>query len=171
MNLTAMIERMRRFPRSLSVLVETIPPEDARQRGPGGEWSILEIVCHLTDEEEADFRQRIRLMFENPTLEWPPNDPEAWATERRYNQRDLRTELERFAAARSESVLWLHSLESPDWSAFREHPRAGRLRAGDLMVSWCAHDALHLRQVARRLYELAARDAPGFSADYAGAWG
>jgi hypothetical protein len=39
------------------------------------------------------------------------------------------------------------------------------------MASWAAHDALHLRQIAKRLYELTARDAGRYSAGYAGARG
>ncbi|NUP91044.1 MAG: DinB family protein, partial [Candidatus Sumerlaeia bacterium] len=48
------------------------------------------------------------------------------------------------------------------------HPKAGPLRAGDLLAAWAAHDALHLRQIAKRLLDLARRDAGGFKTDYAG---
>jgi hypothetical protein len=38
------------------------------------------------------------------------------------------------------------------------------------MVSWCAHDALHLRQIAKRTFQMAQRDGGRFTADYAGDW-
>jgi hypothetical protein len=38
------------------------------------------------------------------------------------------------------------------------------------MVSWAAHDMLHLRQIAKRLFQIAQRDGDGFSTDYAGEW-
>ncbi|MCP4798050.1 MAG: DinB family protein, partial [Phycisphaeraceae bacterium] len=49
-------------------------------------------------------------------------------------------------------------------------PRSGSLRAGDLLAAWCAHDALHLRQLARRLHELTVVRGGGFDAGYAGDW-
>jgi hypothetical protein len=169
MNLESIIRRMEQFPQALQALAGQPPPEDARQRGPAGQWSILEIVSHLADEEEADFRVRVRLTLEDPEQDWPPIDPEGWARDRRYNERDLSAEFDRFAAARADSLAWLRSLKDPDWRRFREHPH-GRLSAGDLMASWAAHDALHLRQIAKRLYELARRDAPGCDVGYAGPW-
>jgi hypothetical protein len=143
---------------------------EATWKPPSGAWSILEIVCHLGDEEVDDFRTRLRLTLEDPSQDWPKIDPEGWARERRYNERDLGESLERFARERAASVAWLRSLRDVDWSRAATHPRLGSLRAGDLMASWAAHDALHLRQIAKRLHELAAADAPGFDAGYAGEW-
>jgi len=160
---------MQRFPPALQALLAELPPEDARLRGPEGKWSILEVICHLADEEADDFRARTRLTLEDPARDWPKIDPEGWPRDRNYNERDLSAELDRFAAARTESLAWLRSLHEPDWQSTHEHPR-GDLTAGDLMASWAAHDALHLRQIARRLYELAARDAPGRDIGYAGPW-
>ena len=44
------------------------------------------------------------------------------------------------------------------------------MRAGDLLASWCAHDALHLRQVAKRLHQLTDAQAGDFEVGYAGDW-
>ncbi len=44
------------------------------------------------------------------------------------------------------------------------------MHAGTLFASWLAHDALHLRQIAKRMYELAVRDAGSFDTKYAGDW-
>jgi hypothetical protein len=40
------------------------------------EWSILEVVNHLAEEETDDFRLRLRFLIEDPTREWPAIDPE-----------------------------------------------------------------------------------------------
>ena len=170
MDLHSLIGRMEPFPQAVQALLTGLPDADARWKPPTGAWCILEIVNHLADEEVEDFRTRLRLTLEEGEREWPPIDPEGWARDRKYNERDLGESLARFAAARAESIAWLRSLESPDWSRFREHPRAGRLTAGDLMASWAAHDALHLRQIAKRLHELAARDGHGARTRYAGEW-
>ena len=167
-NLLASLER---FARILPMAVADVSVADCRWKPPSGAWSILEIVAHLADEEEFDFRQRVRLILADPTQPWPPIDPEGWAVERRYNEQQLADVVSRFGKLREESLQWLRSLEQPDWSRTHHHPQHGPFRAGDIMAAWAAHDWLHLRQISKRLYELTARDAGDFSIRYAGPWG
>lgn len=173
METQALIERMERFGGVLPVLVEGLDEGRARWRPPSGAWSITEIVHHLADEEELDFRARLRSMLEHPGEVWPPTDPEGWAVERRYNERTLGSGVDRFVRERRESVRWLRSLGYVDWGAAYPHPRVGPVRAGELLCSWPAHDALHVRQIAKRLYELAEVDGrpEGYGVRYAGEWG
>jgi len=165
-----MIDRMAGLPGALEALLGGATEDEAHWKPGHGGWSIVEIVNHLVDEELEDFRTRVRLTLENPGQAWPPIDPEGAAVSRQYNERDLFESLERFAAARIESVKWLRALSDPDWKKTYTHPAIGELRAGDVMVSWCAHDALHLRQIAKRMFELAQRDGDGFKTAYAGDW-
>jgi len=170
MHADRIIQRMEFLPGSLRALLSGLPAGAVRWKPPSGAWSILEIVCHLGDEEVEDFRARLRLVLDDPSRDWPKINPEGWAVERRYNERDMASSLDRFALERGASVAWLRSLPEPDWSLAASHPRLGLLRAGDLLASWAAHDALHLRQIAKRLHELASADAPGFDTGYAGEW-
>ncbi len=170
MNALALIDRMEGFAPSLSSAVACVSDEDARWKPPSGNWSVLEIVCHLGDEEVDDFRARLRSTLEEPAREWPAIDPERWARERRYNEKDLGAAVRRFVTERSASIEWLRSLKSPDWNRAHVHPKFGPMPAGMLLASWAAHDALHLRQIAKRLWELAGRDAGEFKTDYAGEW-
>jgi uncharacterized damage-inducible protein DinB len=163
------VDRLDRFPAAVRAVAAGLPEEEARYRPPSGAWSILEVVNHLADEEAEDFRTRLRLTLEGPTREWPPIDPEGWAVSRGYNERDLAESIERFARERAESIAWLRGLRNPDWSRAHTHPRAGPLSAGELLASWAAHDSLHLRQIAKRLHELAALH--GHGTGYAGDWG
>ena len=164
----AFISRLARGAEALRALVEGLGDEEARWRLPSGGWSILEVVCHLKDEETEDFRQRLRLTLEEPAKEWPKMDPEAWVTERRYQERSLKAELEGFLAERRKSLDWLRGLKAPDWSRAHVHPRLGSMAAGDLLASWVAHDLLHIRQIARLEYEHARALAAPFKPDYAG---
>lgn len=170
MNHLTLIERMAAYPGAVATLIHGVSDEDTRWKPASGAWSILEIVRHLGDEEVEDFRTRVQSTLEDPERPWSPIDPENWAAERRYNEADIDEALERFARERDASVEWLRSLEAPVWSRAWVHPTLGSLHAGDIMVSWAAHDALHLRQIARRLYELVRRDGAGFDAEYAGPW-
>lgn len=171
MNTQTLICRLERFPAALSAAVATASPADLRFKPPSGNWSVLEVVCHLADEEVDDFRARIRFILDRTPGTWSPIEPSAWARDRRYNEQDPASALARFVSERARSIAWLRTLPlHTDWALAYPHPELGPVRAGDLLASWAAHDALHLRQIAKRFWELASRDAPGFSTAYAGEW-
>ena len=75
-----------------------------------------------------------------------------------------------YKGERLRSVGWLRELRSPDYSKAYVHPKFGSISAGQLLGSWAAHDALHLRQIAKRLHGLATRDASPHGVGYAGEW-
>ncbi len=170
MDALLLIARLERFPGALRSLLGGMAEDQALARPDGSTWSILEIVAHLADEETDDFRARLRSTLDDPARAWSPIDPEGSAVERGYRDLDLDETLDRFASERRESVAWLRSLVEPDWTLTHKNPSLGALSAGDLLVSWVAHDQLHLRQIAKRLYELVGRAAPDYSSSYAGAW-
>jgi hypothetical protein len=85
-----------------------------------------------------------------------------------------RQALEGFLVEREASIAWLLSLESPNWNAASE-ARFGPadvllLRAADVLVSWVAHDYLHIRQMNELLYAWNEKQAPPYSVQYAGGW-
>ncbi|MDQ7014315.1 MAG: DinB family protein [Planctomycetota bacterium] len=171
MNMQPIIERMDRFSSVLPALVSGMSQDEALYRPNDSTWSILEIVCHLADEEADDFRPRLERTLAEPQVEWEAIDPEGVAISRRYREADLEEQTARFVAERHRSVVWLMGLGAVDWYRAYQHPKIGPLSAGDLLASWAAHDALHLRQIAKRQYELAAVNAAGFGTAYAGEWG
>ncbi|MFG0326649.1 MAG: DinB family protein [Phycisphaerales bacterium JB037] len=174
MNPEPLVHLLRSTPAALRMLLAHVAPDHARRRGPGGAWSIVEIVHHLADEEIEDFGLRLRLMIEDPAAAWPGIDPEGAVRERDAINADLAEQLDRFAAARAESVAWLEALTAsggPDWSRTYEHPSLGPIAAGDLLAAWADHDLLHLRQIARRLHEIVQAEAAPFGTDYAGVIG
>ena len=91
-------------------LVEGITQEQAQLRPAPDSWSILEVVCHLYDEEREDFRQRLDYTLHKPGEAWPPIDPGGWVTSRAYNTRRLENSLAGFLAERQRSLDWLNSL-------------------------------------------------------------
>lgn len=166
----ALIDRLERFPPALLALVSVFSPEDLGWKPDLDSWSVLEIVCHLVDEETADFRARVISTLEDPTRPWTPIDPEGWTIERQYHTQDLHQKLNLFVDLRAQSLEMLRSIASPDWSRSYRHPKIGDLSAGYMLSCWCAHDALHLRQITKRLHQLALRDGGGVPLDYAGSW-
>lgn len=171
MDAARLIDRLERFPPVLRALCAMASQEDVRWKPSPTDWSILEVACHLADEEREDFPFRLRSTLEDPSRTWPPLDLNGVAESRRYNEQDLGTTLEAFAACRRENMAWLRSLPAEvNWSTAYTHPKVGDLHAGMLLASWAAHDALHARQVAKRLHGMALRDGDPYSIVYAGEW-
>lgn len=172
-NINYHIKSLQRFAKTLPELLDGITEEQARWKPADGAWSILEIVTHLADEEVEDFRTRVKLTLENPeNCQWPPINPVGWAEERKYNQGQLHDSLSRFYIERTKSLEWLISLatKNPQWSNTYNHPEFGPIHAGDVMVSWTAHDLLHLRQITKRLFQLTQINCDNYTTVYAGEW-
>jgi DinB superfamily len=168
MNPTTLIDAMERFAAIIPAVVRNLPDEQARWKPDDKTWSILEIVTHLADEEVEDFRARLDTTLNSRG--WPPIDPVNWAIDRKYNQGRLDDAVNRFVAERNKSVTWLKKiLPQTDWATSTNNPNYPPIRAGDLLTAWAAHDALHLRQLANRMHDLACRAGGDYSAGYAGA--
>jgi hypothetical protein len=142
----------------------------ARWKPEPAQWSILEVVNHLADEEVEDFRTRLDLTLHRPEEPWPKIEPQKWAVVRRYNERSVAESIRRFLDRRAETLTWLGGLAAPDWKRAHEHPRFGPIRAGDLMLSWVAHDHIHIRQLNRLHREYLVSEIADHSPEYAGSW-
>lgn len=170
MELAAAIASLADQAELIPALAAGVAPADARWRPAPDQWSLLEVLCHLLDEEREDFRQRLDLTLHHPAAEWPPIDPEGWVTARAYQQRDPAATLAAWRDERRRSLEWLRGLGAPDLSVARRHPAGFELRAGDLLAAWVAHDLLHARQIVEIRYALTVRAAAPFEVGYAGDW-
>ncbi len=170
MDIADITRRMRGQAASIEHLTRALNDEEVRWRWEPGRWSVLEVLCHMVDEEKDDFRTRVDLALHHPERAWPGIDPEAWARDRAYNERVPAETLGAFLEERARSIAWLRGLEDPDWSSTHVHPRLGSMSAGDVMTSWVVHDLLHMRQIAGILYRLTERDGAPFTGAYAGPW-
>ena len=122
----------------------------------------------MVDEEKDDFRTRLRLAIEEPDATWPPIDPEGWAAERKYNERDFKDSLSRWLNAREQSIAWLKSLGAPDWKSTGLHPKLGPISAELVLANWLAHDLLHIRQMVAVLWANLSVEVDPIGLDYAG---
>ncbi|MBM4422122.1 MAG: DinB family protein [Chloroflexi bacterium] len=170
LSLTSAIARLSANAEAFAALTRSVSDEQARWKPSAEEWSVLEVVCHLHDEEREDFRQRVDLTLHSPATDWPPIDPMGWVTARGYNQRELAPMLDSFLSERRKSVEWLSGLKEPDWSMARRHPVAGTMTAGDVLGAWVAHDHLHIRQLNHLHWQYLAAQVDPVSTDYAGGW-
>lgn len=170
MDANAMIRRLEAGAGMLRGVAEAASEADAARRPADGGWCVREVLGHLLCEEREDFLPRIEAVLAGPDAPWPPLDPEASVRNGGFRDREARSILAEFLEERRRAVARLRALAAPDWERFREHPRAGRLRAGDLLAAWVDHDVLHARQMVRLLHGIVKDDAAPFAVDYAGTW-
>jgi hypothetical protein len=156
-----------RLPRILEALLGSLDAATWRERPAAGEWSPLEIVCHLRDEETEDFGARLRVVVEGGSA-FSAIDPARWVEERRYRDTDPMTALGALAERRAATLVFLAALAPDRLSRAVSHPRLGTLSGLDLLAAWVTHDRLHLAQLAATLARLGARRWAPLRTEYAG---
>jgi hypothetical protein len=132
-------------------------------------WCLLEILCHLIDEEKEDFRMRVRFALANSEGQPPAIDPQGWVTKRNYAVQNFSEKRVEFFSERSESIRWLNSLKNEDWNAYFTHSKFGKFTAHYMLTNWLAHDLLHIKQITRLRYDYLASKT-GENLNYAGEW-
>ena len=150
------------------LLENVTAPDIYWSQGPE-KWCLLEIVCHLHDEEIDDFRTRVRCVLEDPAKPPPSFNPLAWVKNRNYRGQNYHDMLTRFLNERKYSIQWLRSLKMPKWENTYQHPKLGPMSAGLFLTNWLAHDFLHIRQITRLKYDYL-KTTSGINLDYAGKW-
>ncbi|MEQ1904738.1 MAG: DinB family protein [Pirellulaceae bacterium] len=170
MNANESLAHLGRFPRILEALVAGLSDSVWRWKPPTGNWSILEVVCHLRDEEREDFRQRLELTITDPSQPWPKIDPVAAATTRDYQGQVPATVLQEFLEEREKSLAWLRQFKEIPLERAYQHPKVGPVTVGELLASWAAHDLLHVRQITKRIFEAHQEEVRPYPIVYAGTW-
>lgn len=132
-------------------------------------WCLLEILCHLYDEEREDFRARIQHTFEKPAEPVKPIDPVGWVLKRKYIEQDCKIVLRKFLSERDKSIEWLNDLPNAKWNSIYHHAQLGEISAAMFLSAWLAHDYLHIRQITRIKYQYL-QSLTGHDLSYAGKW-
>jgi hypothetical protein len=156
-----------RLPRVLAALLEGLEPATWRERPASGEWSPVEIVCHLRDEEAEDFGARLRVVVEGGAR-FVPIDPPRWAEERGYRETEPAAALAALTERRAASLAFLAGVAPERLGRAVTHARLGSLSGLDILAAWVTHDRLHLAQLAATLARLGARRWAALRAEYAG---
>lgn len=170
MNIQRYAARLESGMATIEALIRGVPEAQAQWKPSASEWSLVEVVNHLYDEERDDFRFRIDQTLHHPEQPLPPINPEEWAVQRRYNERNLEESLLRLLSARRSSLAFLERLIDENWDQPVNHPQIGGLRAGDLLAAWAAHDLLHIRQLNELHWQYLQATATPYGLSYAGDW-
>ena len=170
MNLDYCLNELSADAAAIERLVETVDPDHARWKPTEKDWSVLEVVNHLVDEEREDFRLRLQHLLSGSSEPWPRIAPQRWVAERDYIHRDLGESLANYLRERQRSLDWLTKISGAEWQTAYRHPPLQGLCAGDLLASWVAHDLLHLRQLIELKWAYGCVQFAPYGPDYAGDW-
>jgi uncharacterized damage-inducible protein DinB len=153
----------------IRTLVNDIDQEQAQVRPDAKSWSILEVICHLYDEEREDFREHLDFILHRQEGEYHVIDPQGWVSERKYNQQDFHEMREKFFDERKKSLEWLEEMSNSDWD-ITYTSQYGSLSAGEMFACWVAHDNLHIRQLVELRRARIEKITKPFPIEYAGEW-
>jgi hypothetical protein len=143
--------------------------EEAQIRPNPESWSILEVICHLYDEEREDFREHLEFILYRQNEEYHVIDPQRWIKERKYNEQDFAKMQQDFLAERQKSLEWLTSISDSDWD-ITYTSTYGSVSAGELLSCWVAHDNLHIRQLVELRRARIENITKPYPIEYAGDW-
>lgn len=154
----------------ICALTANVSQEEAQFKPTPETWSMLEVVCHLYDEEREDFREHLDFVLHRQDRgSWKRIDPQGWIVSRKYNEQNFVEMETKFLEERKKSLDWLIDLSEADWEITSVTP-FGNISAGDVLVSWAAHDNLHIRQLVELKRSQMEQAARPYSLRYAGDW-
>ena len=169
MNSEKIIQELERNKTVFKKLLFNINKDEYLWKTRPNKWCLLEIICHLHDEEIEDFRTRVKYVLENPERKLPPIDPTKWVEDRKYIEQDYKIILNRFLEEREASIKWLLELKNPKWDNYYQHPKLGPMSAKLFLSNWLAHDYLHFRQILKLKFDYL-KFISGENLEYAGGW-
>jgi len=169
MNHSKIINELSRNKNVFKELMAGKTEEEYMWKSSPDKWCLLEIICHLYDEEREDFRTRTKHVLETPELDLIPFDQLAWINDRKYIEQNYTVILSKFINERERSIKWLESLHHPNWNNYTDHPKFGQMSAKMFLSNWLAHDYLHLRQILKLKFDYL-KNISGETLVYAGNW-
>ncbi len=150
-NYDYLVDALRAAPTVLGALLRGCTQEQALGARGGDEgWSVVEIVCHLRDNEERVL-ERMRLMRDEVDPFIATYDQEQWARERNYAADNLREALAAWTRFRASHIAELAALTPAEWERSGQHQERGRITIGSQTLRVVCHDAIHAAQLARQL--------------------
>lgn len=153
----------------IRALTANLSQEEAQIKPTAETWSMLEVLCHLYDEEREDFREHLDFILHRQKEEWHKIDPHGWVIERKYNEQIFLEVQMNFFEERRKSLDWLIDQSDSDWD-MTYASEYGSISAGDMFASWIAHDNLHIRQLVELKRFHIERITQPYQIGYAGDW-
>jgi hypothetical protein len=140
------LERFRRGPELLAVVLTGAAGEEIDYTSASDKWSIRQIVAHVADSEIVG-AQRLRQVIaeDNPTLQ--AYDQEAWVRNLDYQRRKPTQSLETFRRTRAENYELLKTLPETAFARTGMHTENGPMTLARLLEVYAEHAEKHARQM------------------------
>lgn len=150
-SLTA-IELIALYEQQIELLREAasgLTADKLRARPIQGKWSILEVVCHLTDCELYFSERMIRtIALERPLLISVDEDP--YPERLNYQSLDINEQLDLFAALRRHVVRNLKAQPPEGWQRTAVHTALGLVTLRKLVLYAIRHITHHMPFIAEK---------------------
>ena len=169
MEFNSLYQELENSTEMIRALLSGVTQQEAQIKPNPESWSILEVICHLHDEEREDFREHVDFILHRQNEEWHQIDPQAWVTERKYNEQDFTEMQEKFFAERQQSLKWLMAMSNATWDTLYTSQYSSAT-AGEMFACWLAHDNLHVRQLVELRRVRIENLTKPFNLEYAGDW-
>jgi hypothetical protein len=155
MSYAELIDRYAAGPAQLAASTRGMTREQLVARPISGQWSTLEVVCHLADFEivYADRLKRV-IAEREPTMFG--GDPDVFAARLAYAQRDLNEELNVIASIRAQVTRILRTLDEADFDRTGRHSEAGPLSLATLLARVTEHLPHHVKFIEAKRAALSA---------------
>jgi hypothetical protein len=142
----ALLERFRRGPELLAVVLTGVFGEEEDFATAPGKWSIRQIIAHLADAELVGaHRFRQVLAEDHPTL--IAFDQDAWARNLDYARRKPKLSLEAFRRLRAENYELLKDLPESAFGRTGNHTENGVVTLRSMLEGYAGHAESHARQL------------------------
>ncbi len=138
------IETLKHLPDLIEAEISAQADSVLRQKPPGEEWSIAEVVGHLNDHTNI-WLKRLRMVctMTDPLL--PGYDGNALVIQLGYQDADIEKVLQQMRATRLETVELLD--HAVDWTRSGNFPGTGRRSLKQLTELAIDHESTHLAQI------------------------
>jgi hypothetical protein len=146
MAITDLLERFRRGPELLAMVLTGVFGEEEDFIPAPGKWSIRQIIAHLADSEMVGaHRMRAVIAEENPVL--TSYDEKLWVRNLDYAQRKPKQSLESFRRVRAENYELLKHVPETAYSRTGNHTEHGVVTLLQLLEIYAGHVENHARQM------------------------
>jgi FMN phosphatase YigB (HAD superfamily) len=142
----ALITFLQAAPAVLHTLTLSLTPGQWTKRPQPGEWSFLEVLCHLRDVDAEVNLARVETVLKDDNAFVPGQMTDQWADERQYIRQDGETALRDFVIARARLVDRLRGISLSEWERSARHTIFGPTKLRELVSFMVDHDRLHIQQ-------------------------
>ena len=132
--------------KKLERLIKGVPTAKLRKRPAPDQWSVSEILAHLSEAEIAG-GFRMRMILGAPGTPVAAFNQDAWVVSGHYAKRDPRKSLELFRALREGNLVLLKSLTPDQWKHYGMHAERGQETIEHMVRMFAGHDLNHLKQI------------------------